>query len=313
MRLLVALEATARFYFRNQSAWSLAARNARHQPYQVLIGFSLVDIRRAQAIKKTLSVLGTFISHTNIATLAVKRLQQLRRPTDSAPQPNLRRAQMSGAEAGLVLGLVSAVITICEAAHEIWEAVEDQSGLTVGLRRAAEELPLAATSLEQAKVNLNAALRAGTISEDSNSAIEQSLRSCKESADYVRQTFREYLPTKDDHRKTRISKAYTLRRRSKKIQEHVRHIMRGIETLAQHQVLHDAQILEDIKAAIEELELSDNDEGKSQITESGDINNLSGNATLRKNVNSSSGKQYVSTESSVQHIAENMYMGKGTE
>jgi len=65
---------------------------------------------------------------------------------------------MAGAEAGLVLGLISAVITICEAAHEIWEAVEDQSGLTKCLHTAAEELPLAATSLEQAKVNLNAAL-----------------------------------------------------------------------------------------------------------------------------------------------------------
>ena len=64
---------------------------------------------------------------------------------------------MSGiGEASLVLGLVSSIITIFEAAQEICEAASDTSGLPKKLRMAAEQIPLVHNALSLAKQNINA-------------------------------------------------------------------------------------------------------------------------------------------------------------
>ena len=214
---------------------------------------------------------------------------------------------MSGAEAGLALGLISSVITICETAYGIWEVAEGQRGLPKRLQRAAQELPLVAASFEQAKGNLQTALRAGTISDETRAAVEQVLHDCEESAGFVKQTLEDCLPAAGDERTQKYKKAYNLSRKSGKIEERIQRMFQGIETLVQHQLLVDADILEDIRQAVEALSVVDKDDGVSQVMHgNGDNIQQTGSGIIRKYHNSGVAPMY-NAENMTQHFA------KGTD
>ena len=216
---------------------------------------------------------------------------------------------MSGAEAGaLVLGLISSVITICEAANDIWQAAHTTRGLPKKLKTAADELPLISACLDEAKTNIDASRRAGCVDLSTWQSVQQALQDCEESATIVRQLLDKYLPTESDDRKTRYSKIISLKRKSGEVQEHVYKILQHIQTLANLQVLRDAKILEDISAAVAALEASDSDEDKrsSQVMHGdGDNNHQSGSGTIRTYKNSGTAPMY-NAESMTQNF------GKGT-
>ena len=58
---------------------------------------------------------------------------------------------MSGAEAGLVLGLISATISILQAAYAVYEAASDATGLPKKFRAAADQLPIVLHTLDLAE------------------------------------------------------------------------------------------------------------------------------------------------------------------
>jgi hypothetical protein len=58
---------------------------------------------------------------------------------------------MSGAEASLVLGLVSSVIAIIQATQQVYDAVEDAKGLPANFKKSASKLPLISKLLEDAE------------------------------------------------------------------------------------------------------------------------------------------------------------------
>jgi hypothetical protein len=58
---------------------------------------------------------------------------------------------MSGAGAGLVLGLLSSIITIIETTYQLYEAVEDEKGLPANFKKAASKLPLISKILTMQK------------------------------------------------------------------------------------------------------------------------------------------------------------------
>lgn len=216
---------------------------------------------------------------------------------------------MSGAEAAaLTAGLISSVITICEAANDIWQAAHTTSGLPKKLKTAADELPLISACLDEAKTNINASRRTCSVDQSTWQTVQQALQSCEESATIVRQLLDKYLPIESDDRKTRYTKIISLKRKSGEVQEHVHKILQHIQTLANLQVLQDAKILEDISAAVATLEAADGDEGDggSQVMHGdGDNNHQSGSGTLRTYKNSGTAPMY-----NAENMTQNF--GKGT-
>lgn len=219
---------------------------------------------------------------------------------------------MSGAEAALVLGLVSSVIAICEAAYDVWSAVKDSSGLPKKLKQVADELPLISASLDQCRANIDSAQQKRDIDVDIWKSIHHILSQCEESAKAVKQIFDTHLPVEDDSRPTKYNKVLHLKRNSGKVKEHVEKILHHIQTLAEYQVLCDTETLQHIRAAITDLEAPESSEEGSQVVHGdGHIIRQTGNGTIAGILHTGSGKQQVSTGNSTQYIADTMSLSEG--
>ena len=198
---------------------------------------------------------------------------------------------MSGiGEASLVLGLVSSTIAIFEAAQEIYEAASDTSGLPKKLRTAAEQIPLVHNALSLAKQNINAK----SVTEEALQSAKPVLQQCEKSAASVKNIFDKTIPAKDAPRAERIRKAVGLKMKSNKAKEYMEEIFKSMELLAQNQVFQDAEALEDIKAAIEQLTNVTDEEEQPQFVHSGAgaINANTGGGTQENYNNSGPGIQY---------------------
>lgn len=229
------------------------------------------------------------------ATIAPVHGTFCRRKEESAPQKN-----MSGVgEAGLVLGLISSTITILEAAHEVYEAASDASGLPKKLRVVAEQIPLLYNALRLAERNL----QANNVTHEAVHRAKPVLEQCKKSAASVKDMLDKSMPAKDASRAERLRKAVGLKVKSDKAKEHMEEIFKSMDLLAQNQVLQDAEALEEIKAAMEQLTATSDEEEQPQSVHSGAgaINANTGGGPQENYNNSGSGSQY---------IAEKQFIGR---
>lgn len=207
---------------------------------------------------------------------------------------------MSGVgEAGLVLGLVSSVITIFEAAQEIYEATNDTQGLPKRFRAAAEQIPLVHHALTLAEQNL----RALKVDEQALRSVRPVLERCKENAARIKDIFEKTIPEPQASRSERLRKAMMLKMKSKKLKEDMEEVIKDMELLAQHQVFQDAAALESIRAGLEQLGDLPDDEDLPQFVHSG---------TGAINVNTASGRQqnYNNAGSGRQYNAEKQFFGR---
>ena len=198
---------------------------------------------------------------------------------------------MSGiGEASLVLGLISSIITIFEAAQEIYEAAGDVKGLPRKFRAAAEQIPLVYHALSLAGQNINAK----NVSEEGLLSAKPVLERCKESAASVKDIFDKNIPAKDASRAERLKRAMGLKMKSNKVKEYIEEIVKSMELLAQYQVFQDAEALKYIQEAIEQLSNVPDEEEQPQFIHSGAgaINANTGGGTQKNYNNSGSGNQY---------------------
>ena len=91
---------------------------------------------------------------------------------------------MSGAEAAFVFGLISGVISICEATKAIYEAAKDAKGQPEAFRQVHAQLGLVIAILDRTKES------AKKVDETSQEALEPILESCKAKAENLRKYFR---------------------------------------------------------------------------------------------------------------------------
>jgi hypothetical protein len=141
-----------------------------------------------------------------------------------------------------VLGLISSIITICEAAQEVYEAASDTRGLPKKFRAAAEQIPLVYHALSLAERNINAE----SVSEEALQSAKPILERCKESAASVKDIFDKTIPVKDASRAERLTKAVGIKMKSNKVKEYMEEVVKNMELLAQNQVFQDAETLKDI-------------------------------------------------------------------
>lgn len=110
---------------------------------------------------------------------------------------------MSGvAEAGLVLGIISSIVSIIEATKNVYEAVQDEKGLPKNFKKSAQKFPLISKLLEDAEEYIK-----NTDDESIKSAFTPTLEDCKDQATDLQELFNKVIPEEGDSRWDRYVKA----------------------------------------------------------------------------------------------------------
>jgi hypothetical protein len=110
--------------------------------------------------------------------------------------------RMSGIEAaGLALGIISAIISIIDATHQVYEAVKDEAGLPTNFKKSATKLPIISKLLEDAERYVK------TADEATETAFTPTLEDCKAQATQLQELFEKVMPEEGESRWDRYVKA----------------------------------------------------------------------------------------------------------
>ncbi|GIZ49947.1 hypothetical protein CKM354_001296300 [Cercospora kikuchii] len=196
---------------------------------------------------------------------------------------------MSGLEGGAaVFSLVVGVIEIIHRAIEIYEAVNDKSGIPKTLKKVSEKLP----SVEEILKSAEAQHKAGAlkdIDKDTWASAEREVEKCKQACQELHDLLQSAYPKADSGRSERLWKGAktVLSGKGKTAEALLKEISDYLTFLAQRKIVNNAALLEDIKSLVEEL---------CPETTTTHMHNVNGDniGTLHgdKNVNSGSGFQF---------------------
>jgi hypothetical protein len=110
---------------------------------------------------------------------------------------------MSGVgEASLVLGIISSIIAIIDATKQVYEAVEDETGLPANFKKSAAKLPLISKLLENAENYIES-----TADKSIKLAFTPTLEDCKVQATKLQKLFEQVMPEEGDSRWDRYVEA----------------------------------------------------------------------------------------------------------
>jgi hypothetical protein len=147
--------------------------------------------------------------------------------TNSANYSQRSYTDMSGAEASLVIGLISSIITIIETTYQLYEAVEDEKGLPANFKKAASKLPLISRILGDAEKYIESVQ-----DEDKKAAFKLTLESCKLQAICLQDIFTRVMPDEDDSRWNRYMKAARTIGKGGRIEDLVKGILDNLQLMA---------------------------------------------------------------------------------
>jgi hypothetical protein len=134
---------------------------------------------------------------------------------------------MSGAEASLVLGLISSIITIIQTTQQVYKAVEDAQGLPANFRKSASKLPLILKLLEHAENYVE------TIADEAKKvALKPALENCQLQATHLKELFIKVMAEEDDSRWDRYVKAARIIGKGGRVEELVKGILDHLQLMA---------------------------------------------------------------------------------
>jgi NACHT NTPase-like protein len=157
---------------------------------------------------------------------------------------------MSGvAEASLVLGIISSIISIIDATKQVYEAVEDQTGLPTNFKKSAAKLPLISKLLESAENYIQ-----GTDDESIRLAFTPTLEDCKAQATKLQELFEKVMPEEGDTRWDRYVKAARTIGKGGRVEDLIRGILDDLQLLAtKFPAVTTPRTKEQLEKAIEEV------------------------------------------------------------
>lgn len=190
---------------------------------------------------------------------------------------------MSGAEVGLVLGIISSTIAIWEACDAIWDAAHDAQGLPAKIRACAEQVPLVIHILNLAGERIESK----PVDEEGRKSAVPILERCRENAKGIRDLFDRCIPPKDASKAERLKKAVGIKSKSNSAKEKTDAVLADLGLLAQQTLLEDHDAISDIKDAVEQLARVEDDNDRSQFAHygSGDQFGNSGSGTQKNYIN----------------------------
>lgn len=134
---------------------------------------------------------------------------------------------MSGVEAAsLALGMISAIISIIDAAHQVYEAVKDEAGLPTNFKKSATKLPLILALLDDAERYVKAA------NEVTKTAFTPTLEDCKAQAIQLQELFKKVMPEEGESRWDRYVKAARTIGKGGRVEDLIKGILDDLQLLA---------------------------------------------------------------------------------
>lgn len=133
---------------------------------------------------------------------------------------------MCGAEAGLIIGLISGVIAIVDGTKKVYDAAKDTKGQPEAFRKVASRLPLVLSILQKAKTD------AENLSEDAQEEIEPTIIACREKAEKLQKIFYKVVRKDDDGWFDRYKKAAGTLGKRNKIEGLMEGILKDIQVVA---------------------------------------------------------------------------------
>ena len=135
---------------------------------------------------------------------------------------------MSGVgEASLVLGIISSIIAIIDATKQVYEAVEDETGLPANFKKSAAKLPLISKLLENAENFIE-----NTADESIKLAFTPTLEQCKVQATKLKELFEKVMPKEGDSRWDRYAKAARTIGKGGRVEDLIKSILDNLQLLA---------------------------------------------------------------------------------
>lgn len=214
---------------------------------------------------------------------------------------------MSATEAGLVLGLISSIITVVDTIAKVYGDVKDAEGIPMAFQEITRRLPLLRDTLRIAEVHITE----GGLDEESCRAIKPALAGCKDKALRLEIMFRKVIPQASTPRPERYRLAVNALGEGNQVETLIKGMLEDVILLTGDQVVKattKAEVEKLIKA-IEELSampplvLKDT----SKDTPRNSINNYSSGIT---NANTSKGTQNNNNANGKQFIGTNQYFGE---
>lgn len=156
---------------------------------------------------------------------------------------------MSGIEAaGLALGIISAIISIIDATHQVYEAVKDEAGLPTNFKKSAAKLPLISKLLEDAERYVEAA------DEAAKTAFAATLDNCKAQAIQLQELFNKVMPEDGESRWDRYVKAARTIGKGGRVENLVGGILGDLQLLAtRYPEVSSPRTKEKLAKAVEEV------------------------------------------------------------
>lgn len=164
---------------------------------------------------------------------------------------------MSGAEALAVIGLVSSILSIFDAASKVYDAAHDAKGLTKDFQATAEQIPLILNTLTQARKSLSE----GHVVEETAKRVKPVLIRCKVNAERVQEAFEKALPSKDASFVEKSKRAAEMVWRSSEIKKCMEIVVASLDLLTESQIFHDAEAIRKIEVGVDQLTSMDDERG----------------------------------------------------
>lgn len=197
-------------------------------------------------------------------------------------------------EAALVLGILSAAISIIDAVKTVYEAAEDASGLPADIRAVGVQLPLALSTLRsvdqvyQNKDNQD---------DETTENVDRTAQLCRGNGKELKVIFDKVIPPKGAGKVEQGLKAVRTVGKGKKVKTLMKEILDSLLLLQAHHIFKTAVDAEKLKKANEELARDETTEGGGQFHNYGDGSMYNNTGSGPQNSNEGSGTQNNNTHS----------------
>ena len=171
---------------------------------------------------------------------------------------------MSGAEPLAVLGAISSVIAIIETSKEVYDAAKDAKGLHASFRKASDNVSTILSTLYQAKMVQEQAVRAHEQSDDvekrlkieeESRAVEPIMNLCKTNAEALSDIFATITPNKETSRMRRYANAIdnSMPGKKRKVQSLMRETLEGLQLLHTYHSFNTMTTIQQLQTAAKQL------------------------------------------------------------
>jgi hypothetical protein len=195
---------------------------------------------------------------------------------------------MSGAEASLVIGLISAIISIIDTTKKVYDAAENVSGLPQAFHEVAQRLPIVQDTLKIAEADV----RARNLNKEQSDIKKGILEACKDKATRLEGIFQKVMPAADASRIDRYYKAVRILGKGKAVEDLMKGLLVDMQLLAGNQVGGLSEAIAELSSVAPSVlpSIPDHAPDTHTNTGSGPQNIHEGSGNL--NSNSGSGRQY---------------------